>query len=155
MAGPFLACNPVPVLFHPQLGPDLIIGAGFYLGGGLGWLFLFRRFGFSLRERFVAHGFYGVFIEQQGAVFIAGLAAMPVGALLWLYVFFVYGCMPGFARVIANPGKSDVKRRWWHYPVALMVIAVSTIVGLVVSAGLLDGTVGRPAEQGICAAPWW
>ena len=72
-AGHYATCTPQPALFHPQLGRDLMIGAGFYAGLGLAWAWLVRRFGFSVGECFAVNGAMGVFLEQKGAAFLAGL----------------------------------------------------------------------------------
>ena len=45
----------------------------------------------KMRQIFCAQGAFGVLIEQRGAIFLGGLAIMPFGLVLWIYVFLVYG----------------------------------------------------------------
>ena len=67
---------------------------------------------YSLADVFVVQGIYGVFIEQQGAVFLQGLRSLPVGLLLWVYVFLVYGSAMGLAYLpVAHPMASPERRR--------------------------------------------
>ena len=96
-AGNYLARAEQPALLHPQLLYDLLLSPGIYAAWALGWIVLTRRWRFSLTDVFIIQGVYGVFIEQQGAVFLKGLAVMPLGLVLWLYVFVVYGSAAGLA----------------------------------------------------------
>jgi len=153
--GHYAACTASPALFHPQLLADLLLAAGFYTGGGLASLYLFRRFGFGIVEAFVIHGIMGIAIEQQGAVLLSGMVALPASALIWAYVFAIYGCMVAIPRRLAAPRATRVERQWWHYPLALAICAGGTIAGLY-GWGLAlwaDGVL--PPHQPICAAPFW
>jgi hypothetical protein len=154
--GHYFACNPSPALFHPQLGPNLLIGIGFYLGLGLAWLWLIRRFGFSATEAFVVNGTMGVFLEQRGAAFLAGLHALPLGLLLWLFVFLIYGPMAAIPRRLAlPPDMATPPRRLWHYPVAGLCAYLAALGGTYAFALIYLALHVLPDHQPICAAPFW
>lgn len=154
-AGHWAACSPEPVLFHPQLGADLLIAAGFYAGGGLAWAWLFGRYGFSLTEAVMIHGAMGVFVENRGAAFLAGLATLPAGALLWLFVFATYAAMVGLPRRLFAPPRGTPPRRGWHYPMALAAVFAATLAGTYGFGLLYLAAGGLPAPRPICAAPFW
>ena len=122
--------TPEPALFHPQLFADLLIGFGFYVGWWLAWWLLARRFRFTVREVFLVTALYGVLIEQQGRVFLAGLATLPLGALLWLLVALAYGSTMALAGTWAGdpwPPPPGAPPRRWKYPLAwIALFACST-----------------------------
>ncbi len=95
--------NPTPALFHPQLLPDLLMSVGVYSAWALVWGFVRAHYRLTMPFVFLVHGAYGVFIEQLGAVFFAGLAALPAGLFLWAYVFIAYGATMALALYIARP----------------------------------------------------
>jgi hypothetical protein len=95
--GNFLAREETPALLHPQLLYDLLLSPGIHGAWAVGWILATRRWRFSVAEVFVIQGIYGVFVEQQGAVFLQGWRALPLGVVLWLYVFVVYGAAAGLA----------------------------------------------------------
>ncbi|KAB2883503.1 MAG: hypothetical protein F9K34_11630 [Albidovulum sp.] len=155
-AGHYAACSPEPALFHPQLGRDLLIGVGFYSGLGLTWAWLVRRFGFSVGECFAVNGAMGVFLEQQGAAFLAGLQALPEGALLWVFVFLIYGPMAAIPRRLAIPaGTAAPPRRPWHYPVAALAASAGAFAGTYAFGLVLMALGLLPEPRSICAAPFW
>jgi hypothetical protein len=101
---------------------------------------------------------YGVFLEQQGAVFQAGLESMPAGLILWLYVFIVYGSAAGLAFLPFEGALASPKalRPAWRFPVALAAqFAMTAIVALTWAAIL--GALGLviPEPRPIWAAPFW
>lgn len=51
--GEYLARSPEPVLLHPQLIPDLILGFAFYLAVAIAWSLVLRFYRFSLFQIFV------------------------------------------------------------------------------------------------------
>ncbi len=87
----FVKNPPQPALFHPQLFPDLLISLGFYAGWWLTWWLVLRRYRFTAVQVFITTGLYGVLIEQQGKIFLAGWQTLPTGIILWLFVLVVYG----------------------------------------------------------------
>ncbi len=89
-------------LFHPQLFADLLIAVGFYLGWWLTWWWRLRRDRYSVAEVFWITAIYGVLIEQQGAIFLQGLATMPLGFALWVFVALAYGSTMALAYVLAG-----------------------------------------------------
>lgn len=91
-----------PALFHPQLFADLLIAAGFYLGWWLTWWWRLRRDRYFIAEVFWITAIYGVLIEQQGAIFLQGLATMPLGVVLWVFVALPYGSTMALAYVLAG-----------------------------------------------------
>lgn len=91
-----------PALFHPQLFADLLIATGFYLGWWLTWWWRFRRDRYSVAEVFGITAIYGVLIEQRGAIFLQGLATMPLGLALWAFVALAYGSTMALAYALAG-----------------------------------------------------
>jgi hypothetical protein len=157
-AGSYLARAEQPALLHPQLFYDLLLSPGIYGAWAVGWIVLTRRWRFSLAEVFVVQGVYGVFIEQQGAVFLKGLGAMPLGLVLWLYVFVVYGSAAGLAYLPFERAlpPAQVRDSGWKYPAAMAVQFVTTAV-VAIGWGLLLTAVGVviPEPRPIWLAPFW
>lgn len=123
-----------PALFHPQLLPDLLMAAGFYAGWWLAWWWLLRRWRFTTGEVFTIAALYGVFIEQQGRIFLLGLQTLPTGALLWLFVALAYGSTMALAHVWAGGQTAENAARphgRWKYPAALAAMCVGS-VGLMI-----------------------
>lgn len=87
----FIKNAPDPALFHPQLVPNLILAFGFYMAWWLTWWLMLRRYHFTAKEIFFTTGLYGVLIEQNGKIFLAGLSTFPLGIALWLFVVIAYG----------------------------------------------------------------
>jgi len=156
--GSYLAGDPEPALLHPQLAYDLLLSPVVYGGWALAWLLLMRRWQFRLVEVFTLQGLYGVLLEQQGAVLRQGLANLPLGIILWAYVFLVYGSAIGlaylpFERAYAADGR---RRGWIRLPIGFGVLLLMTAVssfgwGLLLQA--LHVTV--PAPRPILDAPLW
>jgi hypothetical protein len=147
-----------PALLHPQLLYDLVLSPGIYAAWAVGWILLTKRWGFSVAEIFLLQGVYGVFVEQQGAILLQGWQVLPLGALLWLYVFVVYGSAAGIAYL---PYENDLytsgsKTSIWKYPAALAVQFVATVV-VAVGWALLLGAMGVsiPDPKPIWEAPLW
>lgn len=93
----FIKNAPDPALFHPQLFPDLIISFGFYSAWWLCWWLILQRYHFTTKQVFITTGLYGVLIEQQGKIFLAGLSTLPLGIVLWLFVAIAYGATMALA----------------------------------------------------------
>lgn len=147
-----------PALLHPQLLYDLVLSPGIYAAWAVGWILLARRWRYSLAEVFLLQGVYGVFVEQQGAILLQGWRVLPLGLILWLYVFVVYGSAAGIGYL---PYENDLhtsrsKDSHWKYPAAL---AVQFLVTGVVAIGwtLLLGALGVsiPDPKLIWEAPLW
>jgi len=147
-----------PALFHPQLAYDLLLSPVVYGGWALAWPLLMRRWRFSLAEVFVIQGLYGILLEQDGAIFRQGLATMPLGIFLWVYVFLVYGSAIGLAYLpFERPyGDEDRKRGWIRLPIALGATLLATVVSSLAWMGLL-GLLGVsvPPPRPIVEAPLW
>jgi len=141
----YVEANPEPILFHPQLIPDLLIAVGFYSAWAITWTIALRRYNFTLPSLFITHGLYGVFIEQQGAVFIAGLSTFPVGIIFWLYVFLAYGSTMGlaylpFRKLFKDEEKQQTRWKYLWVVLALFILVYVTtfIFGLLwMSLGLI------------------
>jgi len=154
--GSFLAREPHPALLHPQLAYDLLLSPGIYAAWALAWMVVGRHYAFKLAPVFVLQGIYGVFIEQQGAVFLQGATSLPAGLLLWLYVFLVYGSAMGLAVLFWPPGllAEDRRRQWLRFPLALglnLVFTAMTAVGW----GMLLTPLHLPEPRPIWEAPLW
>jgi hypothetical protein len=150
----YLGCVPDPDLLHNQLFWDWIYGIGFYGGLGVAWTVIRTFYGFDYRDAFIIQVVYGVFVEQLGSVFLAGLATFPLGILLWLYVFVIYGSIAASPFVIAD---DNVKKHhvWRDYFFALVLLFA---LGLTISAiwgSVIQLSVGRPEQMPICERPFW
>jgi hypothetical protein len=156
-AGNFLQDPAQPALFHPQLIPDLLLGFGFYLGWMVAWLLLLRFYHFRLRELVVLMAVYGVIVEQNGAVLVAGLGALPLGVLLWLYVAAAYGGAAGLAYVLAGGEAMPMGRysHWIKYIVAAVVLYVCVQVTFLLWGVLVQGIGLIPPPRPIREAPLW
>jgi hypothetical protein len=155
--GEYLKCSESPALLHPQLLPDLIQATAFYSSWAIAWLLLRRWYRFSLGQAFAVQGLYGVLLEQQGGVFLAGLTTLPLGLVFWLFVFLVYGSTLGLAFGPYAADWSDPTRRGgaMRYLVAL---AVLLLVVFPVSAawGALTQAIGLSPPPGpICERLLW
>lgn len=157
--GSYLAAEKEPALFHPQLGADLLSSIPFYGMWTLGWLFLRTRYGYTVKERFFYQGLYGVLVEQLGAVLLAGLLSMPVGLILWLYVFLVYGSAAGMATM---PFDADftkhADRAVSRKRKTIVTFAVMLCCTFIVAAPIywaIDASDILPPKQDIRAHPWW
>jgi hypothetical protein len=151
----FVKCAPQPALMHPQLLPDLALGVAFYGGWAIAWVVLLRYFSFSLRQVFCAQGAFGVLIEQRGAIFLGGLATMPLGLALWAYVFLVYGSVVGIAYLLFGErlrGLSE-RNRWWKYPLAWLAIALLALALVGAWQAVLHGAGLLPEPRPICGFP--
>ena len=129
-ANNYLAATEPPILFHPQLIPDLILGVGFYGGWGLAWMIVTRRFAFTFREVFCTTGVMGIAVENNLAVLKLILATLFVNplhaAMLGLYVFAVYGSMAAIPFVILDRAISSprLSNHWIKYLVAIVLMFV-------------------------------
>lgn len=112
----FQAQTPNPPLFHPLLGPDLLIGLCFYASQAVGWLLVERLWGLRLRDVAALAAVYGVCIEQLGAVL------RSFNPLAWLYVAAVYLAMsmPAFLLVPPTDRPGPV---WRRYVLGLLLLA--------------------------------
>ena len=154
----YLARAPEPALLHPQLAYDLLLSPVVYGGWALAWPLLMRRWRFSLAEVFVIQGLYGILLEQDGAIFRQGLAAMPWGLVLWAYVFLVYGAAIGlaylpFERAYAGEGR---RRGWVRLPIALGATLLATVVSSLAWMAVLHLLgITIPDPRPIVEAPLW
>lgn len=152
----FLARDPQPALLHPQLAYDLLLSPGIYSAWALAWMAAGHRYAYSLSHVFILQGIFGVLMEQQGAVFLQGIAGLPAGVLLWLYVFVVYGSAMGLAVLLWPPGllTEDRRRGWLRFPLILALnfgFTVFTALGW----GLLLEPLSLPEPRPIREAPLW
>jgi hypothetical protein len=128
-ANNYLAKTDPPILFHPQLIPDLILGFGFYGGWATAWMIVTRGFRFSFREVFCTTGIMGIVVENNLAVLKAVLASLLVNPLhsilLALYVFATYGSMAAIPFVVLDRAIEPLSHRshWIKYPVSIVIIA--------------------------------
>jgi hypothetical protein len=157
-AGNFLARAEQPALLHPQLLYDLLLSPGIYGAWAVGWIVLTWRWPFSLAQVFVVQGLYGILLEQQGAILLSGLRAMPLGLVLWLYVFLVYGAAAGlgylpFENRLAAAGARDSR---WKFPGAFLVQLLATAgVAIAWTVGLQALGIVVPEPKPIWQAPFW
>lgn len=153
----FLECRENPPLLHPQLGADLLTGFMFYGIWALAWGLVLRRWRFRLPEVFALQGLFGVLLEQRGAVLLQGLSTLPVGLVLWLYVFAVYGSIAAIPYAVGEPcylptAWSRRNDRWKYVALPLLIVALALPIGAAWSA-----VVGPmlPLARPICQSPLW
>ncbi|HEY3857838.1 MAG TPA: hypothetical protein VGO67_25925 [Verrucomicrobiae bacterium] len=115
-----------PALFHPQLIPDLLLSIGVYAAWWLTWWLALRFYRFTTRQVFFTTGLYGVLIEQQGKIFIAGLQTMPKGAVLWLFIFVVYGSTMALAFFLVRDSFVASRDHWIKFPLAWIALFIFT-----------------------------
>jgi len=135
----YLRDAPEPALFHPQLLPDLIVAVGVYASWWLTWWWALRRYRFTTLQVFLTSGLYGVLIEQQGKIFIAGLSTMPTGLLLWAFVALAYGSTMALATFLVRDRFDAQRDGRWKLPLTwlllfAMTFATSFAWGLVLQA---------------------
>jgi hypothetical protein len=147
--------DPDPALFHPQLIPDLLIAVGIYAAWGVAWWFGLRRFAFTLPAMYIVVGLYGVLIEQSGAVFQMGLATLPTGALLWLYVFVAYGATMALAYLPFRQLFNASNNRWYKYAVMFIAIFICTFSIFYLWNAGLEALQVIPPKRPIWEAPLW
>ncbi|MCX7858821.1 MAG: hypothetical protein N2385_01920 [Chloroflexus sp.] len=124
----FIRNAPEPALLHPQLIPDLIISIGVYSAWWLAWWLMLQYYHFTTSEIFVITGLYGVIIEQQGAILLAGLSTFPLGAILWVFVATVYGSTMALAFFLVRDSFTVTHNGWVKYPLALGGLVGFTLV---------------------------
>lgn len=157
-AGNYLARAEQPALFHPQLLYDLLLSPGIYAAWAVGWILGSRRWRFSVTDVFVVQGVYGILLEQNGAILLAGLRAMPLGLRLRLYVFVVDGAAAGLAYLpfesrLAAPRATDSR---WKFPAALLALLAATALAALGWSATLDALgVTIPEPKPIWLAPLW
>jgi hypothetical protein len=157
-AANYLARAEQPALLHPQLAYDLLLSPGIYGAWALGWIVVARRWRFSVAQVFVVQGLYGILLEQQGAILLQGIQAMPVGLILWLYVFLVYGSAAGLGYLPfeqrLSPPEANGSR--WRFPAAFLLQFVSTaIVAIAWTVGLQALGIIIPEPEPIWQSPFW
>ncbi len=148
---------------HPQLGPDLLLGLGFYGGMALAFSTVALRWVLSPAAATAAYGLWGILFEQQGALLPAAarsFSAAPA-ATLWVVarVGIVYGAVALLACALAGhppaPGAPRPPRRWIAGPLALAGLTVGAYAGTaaVVVASRAVGCLPSPGP--IRARPLW
>jgi len=125
-----------PALFHPQLIPDLISSFGVYIAWWLTWWLILRRYHFTATQVFITTGLYGMLIEQQGKIFLAGLSTLPLGFVLWFFVAIVYGSTMALAFFLVRDSFTATHDGWKKYLLAwgglfIFTIATSLAWGII------------------------
>ncbi|MDX1992101.1 MAG: hypothetical protein SF029_06915 [bacterium] len=111
--------------FYTDYGTHITSYFGFYLVVALIWTVVLRFFRFTILQVFLTAGvLFGVVIEQRGAILLAGLASMPAGLVLWLYVALVYGSYPALAYTLVYPEFEVYARRETvlKYPLVILLL---------------------------------
>ena len=141
-----------PILLHPQIIPDLILGVGLYTGWAIAWLIVLRWYRFSLAETFLITGFQAIFFEELGRVFLRMVAvffANPLLSLLMaLYVFAVHASVVGLAMVpvihrFDDPSKS---RHWSRFVLVIVLVVGLTMLCTGLMGALTKLCGGLPPE---------
>jgi hypothetical protein len=149
----YFSAAPDPILFHNQLFPDLLIAVGFYLSWTLAWWLVLRRYRFGVREVFLVNGLYGVLIENQGVALLAGLQALPLGAVLWLYVLVAYGATAALAFLPFREAFSTERATPLKYPLAWALLFIFSFGISILWGFLIQGFL--PPERPITEFPFF
>lgn len=145
-----------PALFHPQLVPDLIIALGVYAAWWLTWWWMLGRLRFTTLQVFATTGLYGVLIEQQGKVFVAGLSTMPTGLLLWAFVALAYGSTMALAVFLVRDRFDAQRDVRWKLPLTWVLLFVMTFATSIVWGLMLQATdVLPPKRLPMWEHPFW
>jgi len=149
-----LAGKAAPALFHPELVPDLILVSGLFLGWAAAWVAAFTRYRYSLWQVFALTGLLGVFIEQNGAVITAVVALLRVNpvqsAVMAVFVFAVYGSIPGIAYLAVSGRVTLAERRSWvQVPLAIALLFVGGKAGAFLVRVVADGLALIPPPRPI------
>lgn len=152
----YIKNSPNPILLHPQLIPDLILSIGIYTAWWLTWWLILRKYHFTIKAIFFTTGFYGVFMEQQGAVFLSGLSNLPFGVAGWSFVAIVYGSTMALAVFLVRDRFTATRIRWIKYPIALVglfILTFATSLAWGAFLGLLD--ILPPPKLPMWEHPFW
>ena len=125
-------------LYSVNYFEDLLIGSGFYIGVTIVWLLVNKYFFFSITQAFVTYGFFGIFLEQSGAIFRLAtetLKSNPAFALFMiLFVFLVHGSILGLIHLRLAPRFTGSRRTIWKYPLAIIAIWIGVFFGTAFSS---------------------
>ena len=136
-----------PALFHPQLIPDLIIAIGVYASWWLTWWWALHRYRFTTLQVFLTAGLYGVLIEQQGNIFVAGLSTMPTGLLLWAFVALAYGSTMALATFLVRDRFDAQRDGRWKLPLTWLLLFAMTFATSIVWGLVLKATDAIPPKK--------
>jgi hypothetical protein len=116
-------------LFHPQALPDLMIAFIYYLSLFLVWYFLLRNIALRPVTVMMVGGFFGVIVEQQGAMLRAIVEHGLVGVFMAAFVFIVHGLYPmlAYQLTIENFSIDRKPARWWHWPLSFASMWVGAL----------------------------
>jgi hypothetical protein len=151
----FLAANPQPALFHPQLIPNLLLGMGLYTGWAVAWILLTRRWHYRVVGVFILTGLYGIVVEQNAAVLIAGLNALPLGLFLWLYVLVTYGGVMAAGFLPFREVWPGQRKSLLQIPAAWVAIVACSLLVFYGWALVMMGLGGLPPPRPITEFPFW
>lgn len=160
---------PEPVLFHPQLIPNLLLGIGVYFGWCLVWIAAFYFLGFHYRSAWLTMGFFGIFMENNGAVAItiAGIigTAPHIAFFYALYVFAVYGSWLGLTLIaVKDPiersseqrmAKQHPLMRYLKYPIVLAALFLAGRIGAALFGAVWYGLGLIPEKRSIIEYPFF
>ncbi len=110
---------------------------------------------------FLTAGLYGVLIEQQGKIFVAGLSTMPAGLLLWAFVALAYGSTMALATFLVRDrfdrDRIDARRYGrWKLPLTWVLLFAMTFATSFVWGLVLQATDAIPPKKlPMCEHPFW
>lgn len=135
---------------HPQLLYGLLAGVGLYGAWALAWTIALSCYHYTVSEVFWLAGAIGIAVEQQGAVFLAGITNMPMGLLLWAISALVYGASVARPYTLWQTHlQGSSSRLRWVIPV-LLVLIIGSLVGWA-----WDVAIPLPDHKPILTAPLW
>ncbi|MGH3738517.1 MAG: hypothetical protein ACRDT6_23350 [Micromonosporaceae bacterium] len=124
------------VLWHSQLGPDLLFNIGVYAAWGIGWVVALTWFRYRLGEVLVMQAVFGLLIENLGQSLIIGVSTLPAGLALLAYTMILSASTVGLAwllagdklRQLTGPGRRNAYRT--AAPVIGAMLATLTILSV-------------------------
>lgn len=159
--GSWLAADPSPRLMHPQLGPDLLLGAGFYGGMALAFSVVAVRFAVSPAAASAVYGLWGILFEQRGALPPAAAKSFSAAPLATSWVVarvgLVYGAVALLAFALAGRRLAAPRPRgaWLAWPLGLAALTVGAFGGTAAVALAFHAAGGLPPPGPIRTRPLW
>ena len=160
--GSWLTADPSPRLLHPQLGPDLLLGAGFYGGMALAFSPVAVWLAVSPATASAVYGLWGILFEQRGALLPAAARSFSAAPLATLWVVarvgLVYGAVALLACALAGhrpPAPHRPRRAWLAWPLGLAALTVGAYGGTAAVVLACRAAGGLPPPGPIRTRPLW
>lgn len=112
---------------------NLIITTFFYFLATIGVYIIVKKYSIQVAGLFGCAAFFSIMLEQQGQVFLAGIANPLFAPLYWGYVAAVYSffvVVPYW--LLKDRFEQRQRPHWWTYPLLVIVMLVCSLLGFVI-----------------------